>query len=243
MKKHRLYAVLAAMVMAFALVLAGCQQPSSGGDSGSVAVDYWSKAAVGDIVLTDGTFVSPGNFTTGMKAVAVIVRAKSESTPALGVGIHHNRTGLAWCTSSAKGYNTNITALQGTTIGDYTDGSDGWEKLKTVCSDAATNPENYPAWNFCNTYAATYGLTGNLAKGWYLPTVAELSTICENKDKIGASLGVAGGVSFGKSWYWSCCQSFSYDDSVYILDFNHGGTVDARKHYSDYYVCSVRAFN
>ena len=86
------------MVMAFALVLVGCQQPSSGGDSGSVAVD-WSKAAVGYIVLTDGTFVSPDNFNTGMTAAAVIVRAKSEYKPALGVGIHHNRTGLAWCTA------------------------------------------------------------------------------------------------------------------------------------------------
>ena len=252
MKKHRLYAVLAAMSVAFALVLAGCQQPSSSGsdssgDSGntgggdSVAVD-WSKAAVGDIVLTDGTFVTAASFTGEMKgkAAAVIVRAKSEEKPALGVGIHHNRSGLAWCISSAGGYNKNITALQSS---NCTDGSDGWEKLKAACTDAETNPENYPAWNFCNTYAKNYGLTGDLATGWYLPTVAELNTIYENKDKIGASLGLAGGDSFGTSWYWSCCQSFSYDDSVYIFDFDHGGTVDARKHYNDYYVCSVRAFN
>ena len=35
MKKHRLYAVISAMVMALALVLAGCQQPSSGGSDSS----------------------------------------------------------------------------------------------------------------------------------------------------------------------------------------------------------------
>ncbi len=37
MKKHRLYAVLAAMSVALALVLAGCQQPSSGGSDSSGA--------------------------------------------------------------------------------------------------------------------------------------------------------------------------------------------------------------
>ena len=26
-----------------------------------------------------------------------------------------------------------------------------------VLADAETNPENYPAWNFCNTYATKYG--------------------------------------------------------------------------------------
>ncbi|MGN0732080.1 MAG: hypothetical protein ACI4MA_09270 [Treponema sp.] len=122
MKKHRLYAVLAAMSVALALVLAGCQQPSSGGDSTTDASNNtntvkgstdFSKAAVDDIVLTDGSFVSPDNFTTGMTAAAVIVRAKSEGTSALGVGIHRSSTTLAWCTSSADGFNTNITKLQG----------------------------------------------------------------------------------------------------------------------------------
>ena len=185
------------MVMAFALVLVGCQQPSSGGDSGSVAVD-WSKAAVGYIVLTDGTFVSPDNFNTGMTAAAVIVRAKSEYKPALGVGIHHNRTGLAWCTNDANAYNVKITDLQSD---NCKDGSDGW----------------------------------------YLPTVAELETIDSKRSKINESLKTAGGNQFEKSYYWSCCQSFS-DKYAYELYFGNGSTGDNNK-YNDNYVCSVRAFN
>ena len=123
MKKQRLIAVFAAM--AFAALLAGCQQPSSGGDSTTDGSTDFSKAAVGDIVLKDETFVKPENFTDEMKdkAAAVIVRTKSGDTPALGVGIHHNRTGLAWCTISAAGYKTNITGLQ---ISNCTDGSKGW---------------------------------------------------------------------------------------------------------------------
>ena len=227
------------MVMAFALVLAGCQQPSSGGDSGSVAVD-WSKAAVGDIVMTDGTFVSPDNFNTGMTAAAVIVRAKSEYKPALGVGIHHNRTGLAWCTNDANAYNVKITDLQSD---NCKDGSDGWEKLKAACDDAGKGNDEtlYPAWNFCNTYAAANNLTGDLAKGWYLPTVAELETIDSKRSKINESLKTAGGNQFEKSYYWSCCQSFS-DKYAYELYFGNGSTGDNNK-YNDNYVCSVRAFN
>ena len=227
------------MVMAFALVLAGCPQPSSGGDSGSVAVD-WSKAAVGDIVMTDGTFVSPDNFNTGMTAAAVIVRAKSEYKPALGVGIHHNRTGLAWCTNDANAYNVKITDLQSD---NCKDGSDGWEKLKAACDDAGKGHDEtlYPAWNFCNTYAAPYGLTGDLADGWYLPTVAELETIDSKRSKINESLKTAGGNQFEKSYYWSCCQSFS-DKYAYELYFGNGSTGDNNK-YNDNYVCSVRAFN
>ena len=175
-----------------------------------------------------------------MTAAAVIVRAKSEYKPALGVGIHHNRTGLAWCTNDANAYNVKITDLQSD---NCKDGSDGWEKLKAACDDAGKGNDEtlYPAWNFCNTYAATYGLTGDLADGWYLPTVAELETIDSKRSKINESLKTAGGNQFEKSYYWSCCQSFS-DKYAYELYFGNGSTGDNNK-YNDNYVCSVRAFN
>ena len=76
-----------------------------------------------DITLTD---------TEKSNVAAVIVRAAADGKPALGVGIVHNRSGLVWCTSSAAGYSTIITALQGNTTSGYMDGSDGWEKLKKL---------------------------------------------------------------------------------------------------------------
>ena len=235
MKKQRLIAVFAAM--AFAALLAGCQQPSSGGDS----TDF-SKAAVGDIVLKDGTFVKPENFTDEMKdkAAAVIVRTKSGDTPALGVGIHHNRTDLAWCISSAAGYKTNITGLQ---ISNCTDGSKGWSILKAALgNDDTADSSKYPAWEFCNTYGTKNNLTGSLATGWYLPALAELETIYGNKTTVDASLLLVGGSQFGTSWYWSCCQSSSDEDSAYKLSFYIGITITSIKNNDDY-VCSVRAFN
>lgn len=58
--------------------------------------------------------------------------------------------------------------------GDF-DGSDNWEKIceqdKTGAADAATN---YPAFNMVNELVSRKGLTDNMAKGWYVPSLVEL---------------------------------------------------------------------
>ena len=123
------------------------------------------------------------------------------------------------------------------------DGSDGWEKLKAACSDAASNPGNYPAWNYSLTYAETNGLTEDLAKGWYLPTVAELDTIYQNQTAVDTSLTKAGGSKFGTSWYWSCCQDSSSNSFAWVLDFSNGDMDYYGKYSSTGSGCSVRAFN
>ena len=184
-----------------------------------------------DITITD---------TQKSNVAAVIVRAAADGKPALGVGIVHNK--MAWCTESAAGYSKDITALQGDKTSGYMDGSDGWEKLKAGCSDAENNPENYPAWNYSLTYAETNGLTGDLATGWYLPTVAELNTIYQNKTEVDTSLSKAGGSQFCGSWYWSCCQYPSSNNYARALSFYIGSMYFTYKHYDYGYVCSVRAF-
>ncbi|MGN0728680.1 hypothetical protein [Treponema sp.] len=237
MKKFKWLAVLAAIALAFA----GCSDSSD--DETSSALSDFSKAAVGDIVLSDGTFVKPENFTADMTAAAVIVRAKNGETPALGVGIKHKQ--LAWCTKDANAYEVNITGLQ---EDNCTDGSDGWsilkEALKTAGKDDDTaDSSKYPAWNFCNTYGTVNSLTGSLATGWYLPAVEELKTIYESKDTIDASLERAGGSQFGTDWYWSCCQ-YSSDIAVACnLHFANGNVESNSKYHCYNSVCSVRAFN
>ena len=174
----------------------------------------------GDFVLKDGTMLPKDITLTDTQksnVAAVIVRAAADGKPALGVGIVHNSNGLAWCKDSATGYSTNITALQGDETSGYMDGSDGWERLKKACSDVESNPDKYPAWNYCRNYGATNGLTGDLATGWYLPTAAELYTIYQNKTAVDESLSKAGGNQFGKSWYWSCCQYPSYSVRARLL--------------------------
>ena len=232
--------------MVMALAVAGCSDGSSGGSgnssgAGNSGVDY-SKCAVGDFVLKDGTILSKDETPESGTVAAVIVRAAADGKPALGVGIV--RTKLAWCTESAIGYNTNITALQGDEISGYMDGRDGWEKLKAACSDAEKNPGNYPAWNYSLTYAKNNGLTGDLAEGWYLPTGAELYTIYQNKDVVDASLSKADGSQFSTGCYWSCCQYPSSNNFALDLSFFVG--IMLRRYDKTNYdddVCSVRAFN
>ena len=206
---------------------------------------YTPKYSVGDFILKDGTILSKDETPKSGTVAAVIVRADTLTKPALGVGIVHNKSGLglAWCTESAEGLDTNITALQGDTTSGYMDGRDGWEKLKAACSDAASNPENYPAWNYSLTYAKNNGLTGDLATGWYLPTVAELYTIYQKKDVVNASLSKAGGWQFGTSLYWSCCQDPSTNYYARELDVGYGIMNDVDKNANGFCVCSVRAFN
>ena len=199
----------------------------------------------GDFVLKDGTMLPKDitlTYTQKSNVAAVIVRAAADGKPALGVGIVHSKSELKWCSSYAEGDGTDIIALQGDTTSGYMDGSDGWEKLKAACSDAESNPEKYPAWNYSLTYAKNNGLTGALATGWYLPTVAELYTIYQNKTAVNASLSKAGGSKFGTRWYWSCSQIPSNGRGARELNFGHGGMHgDYKYNYS--YVCSVRAFN
>ena len=239
MKKNRWFAVISAMVMA--LAVAGCSDPSSG--TGNSGVDY-SKYQVGDFVLKDGTILSKDKTPEKDTVAAVIVRADTLTKPALGVGIvHNNQSGFKWCKKSAAGYEIDISALVGDETSGYMDGSDGWDKLKAACSDAASNPENYPAWNYCRNYGANTGLEGDLATGWYLPTVAELYTIYQNKTAVNESLSKAGGSTFVTSFYWSCCQDPSGDDGARGLSFSNGDMGDYDKSNDDSYVCSVRAFN
>ena len=155
---------------------------------------------------------------------------------------------MAWCTKNAAGYNKDITALHGNLSSGYMFGSDGWDILKRACSDAENNPEEYPAWNYSLTYAETNGLIGDLATGWYLPTLVELFTIEQNKTAVDASLLKAGGSTFGTSDYWSCCQrpaSYCSGDSYFAqeMEFNGGSHGGINKDCNDLYVCSVRAFN
>ena len=206
----------------------------------TIKPDY-SKCAVGDFVLKDGTILSKDETPESGTVAAVIVRAATNDKPALGVGIVHNK--MAWCTQYAVGYGKDITALQGDKTSDYMDGSDGWERLKEACSDAESNPEKYPAWNYCRNYGATNGLTGDLATGWYLPTVAELYTIYQNKDVVDGSLSKVGGSTFGTSWYWSCCPFLSFNNYARDLSFYDGYLNHNFKNLNDSYVCSVRAFN
>lgn len=251
MKKNRWFAAAMVMVLAIPGFSEGSDSKKMQGNKlahlalAESSKGSYSDCVVGDFVLKDGTVLSKDETPESDTVAAVIVRAATDDKPALGVGIVQSELGFIWCGKSFEGCKIHITALQGDATSGYTDGSDGWEILKEVCSDAENNPEDYPAWNYSLTYAETNGLTGKLAKGWYLPTVAELYTIYQNKTAVNASLSKAGGNQFGEMYYWSCCQSpaAGFWDYAMGLRFKDGNVRDVRKNIAYFILCSVRAFN
>lgn len=260
MKKSNLVKAFAVMaIMAAGAFFAGCANPA-GGNS------YSAKYAVGDIILNDGSKVNyetaknyTGSDLDGLKskAIAVIFRADTASKKALGVGLKHNRSGLAWCTSDAKAYNTNIKTIQCpasgaagnfTFTGD-TDGSDNLEQIASFLTTAGlendtTDASKYPAFYFAKNYKNTAtNLGAAYENGWYLPTVAELFDIWKVKATVDAASSLCGGSQFGDSYYWSSSQYASFDTTAFGLIFGRGDWYSLLKVTYNGYVCAVRAFN
>lgn len=192
--------------------------------------------------MKDGTILSKDSTPESGTVAAVIVReATVNGKPALGVGIYRKYS-IPWCNTTAEGCNKAIKELEGTEISGHMNGSNGWSVVESVYSDAAEHPEYYPAWNYSLTYAAKYGLTGDLAKGWYLPKIAELNTIYHNKTIINRSIKKAGGDEFDAgSKYWS---STHFENDVWVLLVGTYKIINEQKNLiNNYYACTVKAFN
>ena len=265
--KKNLFSMLVISVLALAFV--GCADPSSADPSSAGGSSYSAKYAVGDIILNDGSKVNyetaknyTGNDLDGLKdkAIAVIFRADTASKKALGVGLKHDRSGLAWCTTSANAYDKNIETIQCPASGDAgnltftvdTDGSDNLEQIASFLTEAGLADDTtgtdadkrYPAFYFAKNYKTTAtNLGAAYENGWYLPTVAELFDIWKVKATVDAASSLCGGSQFGESYYWSSSQFASDDSNAYELDFSDGGWDYNAKDSSYCYVCAVRAFN
>nr|WP_318714695.1 DUF1566 domain-containing protein [uncultured Treponema sp.] len=265
MKKSNLVKAFAVMaIMAAGAFFVGCADPSSAGGSTGGSKILGTKApdvakAVGDIVFNDGSatpYTAKLTLSDEQKAAAIAVIFKVDGGKTLGVGLKHNRSGLAWCTSDAKAYNKNIETIKCPASGaagnlTFTDDTDGSDNLEQIASFLKTENDTaeaskYPAFYFAKNYKNTAtNLGAAYENGWYLPTVAELFDIWKVKATVDAASGLCGGSQFGTSWYWSSSQYASNDDCAYELDFNNGVSnffFKVEYHYN-LYVCAVRAFN
>lgn len=259
---------------------------------GVVALDYpigtklpSKPKAVGDIVFNDGTAMPYADFTALTDdeknakkdyAIALIfykgtgLNSGDDTTTSrtLGVGLKHNRSGLAWCLNSAAACSTNITTIQCPVSGSagaltFTGDRNGSDNLKQISdflislgeTDDTGTAENYPAFYFGKNYkdTATNIAGTDYESGWYLPSIAELFQIYANgkgENKvfdIDAASEALGGDKFGSEYYyyWSSSQSASPDDNnaSYDLTLSAGDRGTYSKFGSNDYVCAVRAFN
>ena len=263
--KKNLFSMLVISVLALAFV--GYANPAGGNNAdgstggseilGTKAPDV--AKAVGDIVFNDGSatpYTAELTLSDEQKAAAIAVIFKVDGGKTLGVGLKHNRSGLAWCTDDAKAYNRKINTIQCPPSGDTgnltftgdTDGSDNLEQIASFLTtaglaDDTTDASKYPAFYFAKNYKTTAtNLGAAYENGWYLPTVAELFDIWKVKATVDAASSLCGGSQFGKSWYWSSSQYASDDYGAYILSFDCGDWGYVYKCVTSY-VCAVRAFN
>ena len=265
--KKNLFSMLVISVLALAFV--GCANPAgennAGGSTGGSEI-LGTKApnvakAVGDIVFNDGSatpYTAELTLSDKQKAAAIAVIFKVDGGKTLGVGLKHNRSGLAWCTSDANAYKKNIETIKcpargdagNLTFTDDTDGSDNLEQIASFLTTAGlendtTDASKYPAFYFAKNYKTTATNLGAAYKnGWYLPTLAELFDIWKVKATVDGASGLCGGSQFGTSWYWSSSQHASYRDYAYYLSLYNGDwNFTFKDLYDEFYVCAVRAFN
>lgn len=258
--KKNLFSMLVISVLALAFV--GCANPAGGSTGGSEILGTKAPGvakAVGDIVFNDGSatpYTAELTLSDEQKAAAIAVIFQVDGGKAFGVGLKHNRSGLAWCTSDANAYNKNIETIQCLATGSAgnltftvdTDGSDNLEQIASFLTTAGlendtTDASKYPAFYFAKNYKTTAtNLEAAYENGWYLPTVAELFDIWKVKTTVDAASSLCEGSQFG-SYYWSSSQSAYFGSIAYVLSFYDGDCDANGKDLSGYFVCAVRAFN
>ena len=232
-----------------------------------------NNAKIGDVLLNDGTVVS---YKKGMtftdeqkkKAVCVLAYFNDKGKP-VGLGLHNsadgtnsNRNKYKWAKTDSTGNNklfTDISCTPITTDNSYratsvtftgdTDGSDNWAYICSADPEGSANAaENYPAFDYVNNYAATFGLTGPYASGWYMPSIAELCYIYRNTTTVNAVLKALGGTQMFNC-FWSSSQfSLTQYSSIgaWVLDFSDGYLYGSNKGDDTHdagRVCCVRAFS
>ena len=224
----------------------------AGEKSATVGITVNRKVVVGDIILQDLTIVSSEGYAKNESNPAVaIVAGFNANGAAIGLGLKKSNSTLMWAKYNTTGYNTSFTDIiakySGNSSSGYTftgdcDGSDNWEYICSVDPEGSANAAtNYPAFNFAANYGTNQEYTGDLASGWYIPSISELYEIYKNKETLQASLTKVSGFTIGTSWYWSSSQSsYNYDDA-YELSFSDGYVDDYLKYRSNS-VLVVRAF-
>lgn len=107
--------------------------------------------------------------------------------------------------------------------------------------------DNSPAFDFINGYAEGHSLMGEMASGWYMPSIEELRTLYENRGAVNNALekiyqldnnAAVNGLS--TTWYWSSTQSESHKDYAWFVHFYNGYAGECPKNFTNVNVIAVR---
>lgn len=233
MKKHLIF--LTAMLMVGQLSTAQPDNPP--------------YAAIGDILCTDGTYISPDDYAASGKT-------------AMGVIFYVDKTGRHGWAAALKDCNDSHTGIWGphSVSDDYTEADDvpglnnythALDAIHDMDGEANTYAiKNYYGNDFRKCGAAYYAFywdhltnfSGTEPKGWYLPAAGQLNYLWAQSKLIDPSLSIAGGEwRSGNVYYWS---STEYSSSLSWNVYNNGNlnTNNKNTNYTHYRVRCVRNF-
>ena len=196
--------------------------------------------AVGDIVFKDGTALpmQRGMMLTDEQrsnVVAVIAfvgdGVVGKKGLVYGLGVERSDYYQTWAAKDSFGATTQFDAIANTTqvkvaaksafdpnSGDI-DGSDNWDEICKADPNATVKPAtNYPVFNYANNYGKRNNLKGELATGWYVPTVTEFTVIYNNMSDIHAAIASMNKeVSLYETALWTSSQCSTDPTKVYAI--------------------------
>ena len=196
--------------------------------------------AVGDIVFKDGTALpmQRGMMLTDEQrsnVVAVIAfvgdGVVGKKGLVYGLGVERSDYYQTWAAKDSFGATTQFDAIANTTqvkvaaksafdanSGDI-DGSDNWDEICKADPNATVKPSvNYPVFNYANNYGKKNNLKGDLATGWYVPTVTEFTVIYNNMSDIHAAIASMNKeVSLYETALWTSSQCSTDPTKVYAI--------------------------
>lgn len=212
---------------------------------------------IGDIILADGSIVKEADLTIvdSSNVPIAVIGGFQEDGAAFGIGVHKSDAPLQWAADYSNGYATSFEDTISMQKADFVfsgdkDGSDNWDVICTQDNeDTADAAENYPAFHFVNTYAETYDLTSAYASGWYMPSIAELCNIYQNREAINNSLkhiyeldDQAAMNGLETNWYWSSSQAGSEDDYAWFVHYFNGYAGECPKNFTNVHALAIREF-
>lgn len=265
-----------AAILTFMLLLASCNSNEDNNFSGNLSFAVSEninsdtadlnvrKYSLGDIILLDGSISCASDYSSidnNNPPIAIVAAINNDGT-VMGLGVHRSENSLQWAPEDTVGYTMDFTDITAVLDGEEesnadtaifkgdTDGSDNFDVIKTEDESGAEDAYNYyPAFDFINTYADNYNLTGNYTSGWYMPSIDELCTVYKNRDIINISLqkiyeldNTAAMDGLGTNWYWSSSQSVFDDNYVWFVHYFNGYVSDCPKSLTNLHVLAVRKF-
>ncbi len=227
---------------------------------------------VGDIVFNDGSalpYTDGMTFTEAQKEAAIAVifykgrdlvedGVISGQDFELGVGLVQS-SNLPWCTEDAKGYSTNFEGMHCTisgSAGNYTIEGDRSGRNNTMVMEGALGSNddtgtagNYPAFEFAANYKDQPGvhLTVVYLTGWYLPSIAEMYTIYQNREMVNGALAALDATQLNSTAdnCWSSNQCPDSATAAYGFNFSNGeiGTFSKNNNRNGVeYACAIFQF-